>query len=227
MRSPTKLQVVNPSNEGAPQNYRLMKLKIFFTIALAAAALMPMAAQTKSSARQAHREAHRAQLANNTQRLDRSILDEIVTNDIASREKTAVADNPIVADLLAEAHRHIGKPYVHGAKGPRAFDCSGFTSYVYRQFGHSISPSSRTQYTQGSTVDRKNLKKGDLVFFTSRNSGRNVGHVGIVVTADNETGKFTFIHASIRGVKVSKSDEPYYSRRYVGARRILSTPNAD
>ena len=47
-------------------------------------------------------------------------------------------------------------------------------------------PSSRTQYTEGSTVDRKDLRKGDLVFFTSRRSGRNVGHVGIVVSADNE-----------------------------------------
>ena len=64
------------------------------------------------------------------------------------------------------------------------------------------------------------VKKGDLVFFTSRSSGKNVGHVGIVVSADNETGEFKFIHASIKGVKVSEC-EGYYQKRYVGAKRII------
>ena len=107
-------------------------------------------------------------------------------------------------------------------KGPNEFDCSGFTSYVYKQFGYTISPASRIQYTDGVKVDRKTLRKGDLVFFTSRSSGRNVGHVGMVVSADNETGSFKFIHASIRGVKISSSDEAYYAKRYVGARRIIT-----
>ena len=106
-------------------------------------------------------------------------------------------------------------------KGPNAFDCSGFTSYVYKQFGYSISPASRIQYTDGVKVDRKHLRKGDLVFFTSRSSGKDVGHVGIVVSADNETGAFKFIHASIRGVKISEC-EGYYANRYVGARRIIT-----
>lgn len=106
-------------------------------------------------------------------------------------------------------------------KGPHAFDCSGFTSYVYKQFGYKISPASRIQYTDGVKVDRKDLRKGDLVFFTSRSSGKNVGHVGIVVSADNETGAFKFIHASIRGIKVSAC-EGYYANRYVGARRIIN-----
>jgi cell wall-associated NlpC family hydrolase len=110
---------------------------------------------------------------------------------------------------------------VHGAKGPHAFDCSGYTSYIYKQFGYTISPSSRHQYTEGTPVSRKELRKGDLVFFTSRSSGKNVGHVGIVVTANNETGEFTFIHASLKGVKVSEC-EGYYERRYVGAKRIIT-----
>ena len=71
----------------------------------------------------------------------------------------------MINDLLAEANKHIGKPYRHGMKGPNAFDCSGFTSYVYKQFGYSISPASRIQYTDGVKVDRKHLRKGDLVFF--------------------------------------------------------------
>ena len=95
-----------------------------------------------------------------------------------------------------------------------------YPRYVYRQFGYNISPSSRAQYLEGTPVDRKDLRKGDLVFFTSRSSGKNVGHVGIVVSADNETGNFKFIHASIRGVKISDF-EGYYVPRYIGAKRII------
>ena len=77
------------------------------------------------------------------------------------------------------------------------------------------------QYTQGTPVARNDLRKGDLVFFTSRSSGKNVGHVGIVWEADNEKGTFKFIHASIRGVRISDF-EGYYVPRYVGAKRIIT-----
>lgn len=178
-------------------------------------------AQTQTSAaRKAHIEAHKAQLANNKQRIDKSVINEFINKDIKVRESKDFANNALLSDLLSEANRHIGKRYVHGAKGPNQFDCSGFSSYVYRQFGYKISPSSRTQYTEGEAVSRKELKKGDLVFFTSRSSGKNVGHVGIVVSADNETGDFKFIHASLKGVKID-SCEGYYEGRYVGARRII------
>jgi cell wall-associated NlpC family hydrolase len=122
--------------------------------------------------------------------------------------------------LLVEAHKHIGTKYVWGATGPKAFDCSGYTSYVYKQLGYQISRTSKQQYKEGTTVDRYQLKTGDLVFFTRRGSGKNVGHVGIVVTADNTTGDFSFIHSSVKGVKVSECTG-YYERRYVGAKRII------
>ncbi|MCM1369136.1 MAG: C40 family peptidase [Candidatus Amulumruptor caecigallinarius] len=158
--------------------------------------------------------------------MDRTVVDDMLKNDIAKRESEVVnrmsaESRQLAGDLIKEANKHIGKPYVHGMKGPNAFDCSGFSSYVYKQFGYSISPSSRVQYTEGVKVDRKNLRTGDLVFFTSRSSGRHVGHVGIVVDANNETGDFSFIHASVKGVKISTC-EGYYEGRYVGARRIIT-----
>lgn len=183
-------------------------------------------AQT-SSARSIHEKAHKSQLANvKKSGMDKTIVNDLLKNDITKKESEAVASlskksQVLIADLLTEAHKHIGKPYRHGMKGPNAFDCSGFTSYVYKQFGYSISPASRIQYTDGVQVDRKNLRKGDLVFFTSRSSGKNVGHVGIVVEADNATGDFKFIHASIKGVRVNTC-EGYYEGRYVGARRVIT-----
>ena len=125
--------------------------------------------------------------------------------------------------LMDEAFSHIGARYRSGSKGPSAFDCSGFTSYVFKKFdGTNIGCSSREQYARNTPVSRDEMRPGDLVFFTSPRSGRGVGHVGIVVDVDPKTNTFDFIHASsYTGVVVSKSTESFYARRYVGVRRVL------
>lgn len=167
----------------------------------------------------AHEKAHK--MAHAT-KMDANTLNNMVANDVNAREAAAatVKVPSMIDDLLTEAKKYIGVRYVHGAKGPNAFDCSGYTSYIYKQFGYSISPGSRIQYTQGEPVARKDLRKGDLVFFTSRSSGKNVGHVGIVYSVNPATGDFSFIHASLKGVKISRF-EGYYVPRYVGAKRII------
>ena len=203
----------------------MKNLKVILSSIILAGAFFAANAQSQHSStpQSAHHNAHAKLLANSKKGLDKSVLKGKIESEIVERETArglSAASSKLIDDLLAEGRTHIGKRYVHGAKGPNQFDCSGFTSYVYKQFGYSISPSSRMQYTQGKPVDRKNLRKGDLVFFTSRSSGKNVGHVGIVVSADNETGHFKFIHASIRGVKISDFDG-YYVPRYIGAKRII------
>ncbi len=128
-----------------------------------------------------------------------------------------------IDDMLDEAFSHLGARYRRGHSGPGAFDCSGFTSYVFKSMGIDLNRSSRSQYTQGEAVDKDELRTGDLVFFTGSNSRGPIGHVGIVVDVDPISGSFNFIHASVKGVKVSNSKERYYSRRYVGARRVMET----
>ena len=200
-----------------------MKIKRIVISALILTCGFTAVPQTSKKALSAHNKIHSEQLANAKSRMDKNVITNMLREDIAKKEEHTISEEStkMISDLLSEAHRYIGRPYVHGAKGPKAFDCSGFTSYVYRQFGYTISPSSRTQYTEGTNVERNDLRKGDLVFFTSRRSGKNVGHVGIVVSADNESGDFKFIHASVKGVKVSDF-EGYYLGRYVGARRIIT-----
>lgn len=203
-----------------------MKLRhILSTLLIAVVSLGSFAQTPHNAAKKAHSEAHRRQLANaNRSRLDKAVISDFIKEDVMARENHSSFSSEsqrLVADLLKEANKHIGKRYVHGAKGPSAFDCSGFSSYVYRQFGYNLSPSSRTQYTQGTPVAKGDLRQGDLVFFTSRSSGGNVGHVGIVVSADNEKGTFRFIHASIKGVKISDC-AGYYAGRYLGARRVIN-----
>lgn len=124
-------------------------------------------------------------------------------------------------ELVSFAKNYLGIRYRRGGKTPKGFDCSGFTSYVFRQFGMKLNASSSSQYTQGEAVEDMDLLPGDLVFFSGRAvSKTRVGHVGLV-TDVNPDGTFKFIHSSnSQGVTVSKSTEPYYSRRYIGARRV-------
>ena len=130
-------------------------------------------------------------------------------------------DEVLVDNLMQEAYKHIGARYRYGSKGPNAFDCSGFTSFVYKKSNMNIGASSREQYARNIPIKREDLQPGDLVFFTSPGSRRGVGHVGIVVDYDPISNVFTFIHASTSsGVKLSKSSESNYARRYVGARRV-------
>lgn len=130
-----------------------------------------------------------------------------------------------VANGVTEiASTFLGRKYVWGATGPKSFDCSGFTSYVFRSQGIELPRTSRMQYTQGEKVDRDKLRAGDLMFFSSPRSGRGrVGHVGIVVDVDHETGSLTFIHASTsKGITYQKfPDGGYYSRNYIGAKRVI------
>lgn len=174
----------------------------------------------------AHAAAHKQQLAAARNiGLDKSTITKMVEADIASRENSKAISSEteeLLNDLLSEARSHMGKRYSRGSKGPNAFDCSGFSSYVYRQFGYSLSPSSRDQFTQGEKVDRKDLRKGDLVFFKGRSISGGVGHVGIVVDAD-EKGNFTFIHAATsKGITVSNCNEPYYASRFMGGKRVIN-----
>ena len=129
----------------------------------------------------------------------------------------------MVDELLDYAKTFIGVPYRLGASGPERFDCSGFTCYVFREFGYHLPHNSVMQFKDCTPVESfSDLRKGDLVFFGARNNIRNIGHVGIVVDVDLERGMFRFIHASTsNGVEIQRSTSPYFMMRYMGAGRIL------
>ena len=127
-----------------------------------------------------------------------------------------------VQDILNFAYQFRGVPYRHGAASPRAFDCSGFTSYVFKRFGISLDRRSGAQINDGRRVSRSELQPGDLVFFNGRAVNRRIGHVGIVTEVDGNGSGFKFIHAAVHtGITVSHSSESYYSRRYMGACRVV------
>ena len=121
------------------------------------------------------------------------------------------------AKIAAIAKKKLGRRYVWGATGQKnTFDCSGFTKYVYDKNGISIPRTSINQSKYGKYVSRKDLKKGDLVFFdTSKQRKGYVNHVGIYI------GNGKFIHASSakKKVVITSLNKKFYSQRYKGARR--------
>lgn len=131
-------------------------------------------------------------------------------------------NDELTGEIIDYATKHLGRPYRSGAKGPSAFDCSGFTSYVFKKFDIALSPSSRTQYTQGRKISLDEVRPGDLLFFAGRRGGKTVGHVGMAVDV-NEDGSIKFIHAATsKGITYGKyPDGGYYSKRYIGARRVI------
>ncbi|MDQ7047751.1 MAG: C40 family peptidase [Sulfurovum sp.] len=120
--------------------------------------------------------------------------------------------------ITKDAKKKLGKKYVWGASGTKnTYDCSSFTKYVYGKNGISIPRTSINQSKHGKYVKRKNLKKGDLIFFdTSKRRKGYVNHVGIYL------GNNKFIHASSAQKKVVVSSlSKFYGQRYRGARRPL------
>ena len=151
-------------------------------------------------------------------------VDEIDNYDFLYNEGEDVLNYDVLTinGIMDEAMSHIGARYRSGSKGPNAFDCSGFTSYVFGRSNMEIGCSSRDQYAKNMPISRSEMQRGDLVFFTSPRSGRNVGHVGIVVDVDPLTQTFSFIHASTsKGVVITNSSDGFYARRFVGVRRVL------
>lgn len=133
---------------------------------------------------------------------------------------------PLLKPNLSDSLINYGKlylntPYRYGSGGTAHFDCSGFTSHVYRNFGYNLQRSSADQANQFPEIAKSQLQPGDLVFFNGRRRNGRVGHVGIVVSA-KEDGDFDFIHASVKsGVIISNSKEDYYLKRFVRAGRVL------
>lgn len=142
----------------------------------------------------------------------------------AQEKAESDAKSSMLDGLLATAYKYMGVRYRSGMSGPNGFDCSGFTRFVYRQHDIQLTHSSRAQYNEGERInDIAQLQKGDLVFFGgSRGGAQSIGHVGIVTEVDPATRSFKFIHASTSsGIKVDSSRDPYYTRRYVGACRVI------
>jgi len=115
--------------------------------------------------------------------------------------------------IVSNAKKYLGTPYVWAGSSPSGFDCSGFTSYVMKDFGKELSRRSEDQYNEGRKVKEKNVQKGDLVFFSN---GSGISHVGLVVSEKGEP--IVMIHASSsKGVIITNIESSeYWMKRLYG-----------
>lgn len=145
-----------------------------------------------------------------------SIISQLNKDSIQISNQDSVLKDSVYQFAL----KWLKKPYCYGSKPPSCFDCSGFVQYCFKQVGKSMPHSSASLAFTGKFVSFSHARKGDLIFFTGRNSqSENVGHVGIV--REYKEGKIYFIHASVQaGVIESSSSEDYYKKRLMFVKRI-------
>lgn len=124
-------------------------------------------------------------------------------------------DGALAQRIVEYALQFEGYPYVYATAGPNTFDCSGFTSYVYKQFGYTLNRSSRDQLHNGTPITKAQLQPADLLLF-SRN-GSYVTHVGLYIG----DGKFIHASTSTTGVIISDLTSNYYTTHFFAARRII------
>lgn len=138
---------------------------------------------------------------------------EITTSEEKTQVQTNTKSN---GDVVSVAQNYLGKNYVSGGSSPETgFDCSGFTQYIYKQCGITLSRSSSSQASNGTAIEKSELQPGDLVLFHYYGSN-SIDHVGIY------TGNGKFIHAANpqRGVVYDSIESGYYAENYAGARRL-------
>lgn len=131
------------------------------------------------------------------------------------------ANISLIDSIINFSKQYLGSPYRGGHDGPNSFDCSGFTSFVFRNFGVKLGRSSSDQAEETANVSTEDIAPGDLVFYNGHHRGSRVGHVGLVISK-HENGYFDFIHAaSSVGISISNSEADYYTRRFVKAGRVI------
>lgn len=135
--------------------------------------------------------------------------EERQTENISRKKTTTSKERAVRRAVLDTAFSKMGTPYIYGANGNGAYDCSSYVQYVYKKSLNVNLP--RVSYQQaeaGRKVSIKQLKAGDLVVFDTLNKGR-ISHIGIYL------GNNQFIHASSGYKKVVISElEGYYAQKF-------------
>lgn len=132
-----------------------------------------------------------------------------------SSSSTTTTNTSLGAQIVSYAKTFVGGKYVYGGTTPKGFDCSGFTQYVFKHFGYSLSRTSSAQGSNGKAIGTSSLELGDLLCFSKSSVSTSINHVGIYIGS----GKFVHAANTQKGIITSNvSGDGFY---LVKARRIV------
>jgi cell wall-associated NlpC family hydrolase len=140
--------------------------------------------------------------------------------------RKVAASNPKAEEIVEYAATLLGIPYKVAGKDEEGFDCSGFVSYVFKQYGIGLPSSTKALIEKGERIDLAEAAPGDIIFFTGTDSSsREVGHAGIIVSRTADSTRF--IHSSSARssacVKYNVLEASRgYQRRFMMVRRVLN-----
>lgn len=132
----------------------------------------------------------------------------------------AIKHNKTIDNILTEASTYLGTPYRYGGTTRNGIDCSAFVLSVFgAAAGLTLPRVAASQSQEGEAIDKENLQKGDLIFFSH---GRRISHVGIVEDVTEE-GEVKFIHAATsKGVMISSLNDSYWGPKFRFAKRVIN-----
>jgi len=132
----------------------------------------------------------------------------------------SIRNNKTIDNILTEAQTYLGTPYRYGGMTRNGIDCSAFVLSVFgAAAGLSLPRVAASQAQEGEKIEKSELKKGDLIFFSH---GRRISHVGIVESVTEE-GEVKFIHAATsKGVMISSLNDSYWGPKFRFAKRVIN-----
>ena len=132
----------------------------------------------------------------------------------------AIKHNKTIDNILTEASTYLGTPYRYGGTTRNGIDCSACVLSVFgAAAGLTLPRVAASQSQEGEAIDKENLQKGDLIFFSH---GRRISHVGIVEDVTEE-GEVKFIHAATsKGVMISSLNDSYWGPKFRFAKRVIN-----
>jgi cell wall-associated NlpC family hydrolase len=146
------------------------------------------------------------------------MFDDIKVIDADGSNANVVVSNggnatPQREELVAYAKQFLGVPYVWAGDDPKGFDCSGFTSYIFKNAGKELPRRAVDQYEASKKLKEKTIEKGDLIFF---DNGSGISHVGLIISEKGESP--VMIHASSsKGIVITEiQSSEYWSKRIAG-----------
>jgi len=126
--------------------------------------------------------------------------------------------------IIVFAKKYLGTPYAYASSNPqKGFDCSGFVSYVFKNFGKTLPRSSGEYKNIGKTLKPEDFKVGDILVFYGYKDKTIIGHLGIICEANGMKSKF--IHASsgkAQQVTITALDTEHYTKRFYKCVDVLS-----